>query len=829
MNNTFYKGQKQEHTVNDINTAVVVVGTEDITDFSYTYVRAEKNLESVVKLLSEAKSETKKSISISVTDENYTERYELARAYKAGLYFVNDTHIESLKGYSSLEIDEVAAQAGVLKNIKRFVASVARQVPFSLSRDQAVKLVGNAVSDLSFSVEKDENPLDLLNKAIDSDIIKYQHSRKIRLDSQIVGSFLNHRKPGPEASAELEAYAAKIFEKGGVHVLADGMGKGKTKHVIRKLIEAGIHSGEKSTVLTHRIAIARSCAIADLVEQYNDDSIKGREDQLKSLSLVINKCDNERFRVHTHQSGIIIIEEAAQVLRHLMQKGFTGDRIGVFHEILGLIKNARLVLFCEAFVNDILINYVRLAGRTINFMQGNADYSSINVCLGSVGSTQREILRALAANKKVLFSSDSRKQAETVAKIAKDQGKKVLLVTQVTKDNDEVVEFLVNPNDAILKYDILCHSPSIQSSVSITVKHFEAHFCIFGAIVGVDDAKQFVLRDRTAKGIVVGIHHTSNFAVEKKDAIASYFGSGDRTFDSIAFQQLHLNAREKNNFQQWLSVGFEQEGFGTSRLAIEKKADEEASKIFKSGKKAVKEGVTRGTLEARSEIKSNTMEKLEKTKSDKEYYLNNLVGVADATGKIFEEITEDDVKLYNEGAGISKIRNMKCLLLDIAGFEKFRERDKLMTGIDCGHYSEIREHLRSVMKLLINDNGVMTEECISEACEYIVNNQLDFKMNGLVSIKVEAKTDRQKHALISNFLSKLGLSKVRKMVDGARVYVLNNEQYERMYSYLFPLNNSSVENMACFFRHIVDYDEITALAALKADSSENNAESDVVI
>lgn len=814
MNKTFYNGQKQEHTVNDINTAVVVVGTEDITDLSYTYVRAEKNLESVVKLLSEAKSETKKSISIFVTDQNYTERYELARAYKAGLYFVNDTHIESLKGYSSLEIDEVAAQAGVLKNIKRFVASVARQVPFSLSRDQAVKLVGNAVSDLSFSVEKDENPLDLLNKAIDSDIIKYQHSRKINFDSQIVGSFLNHRKPSLEASAELETYAAKIFLQGGVHVLADGMGKGKTKHVIRKLIEAGIDSGEKSTVLTHRIAIARSSAIADLVEQYNDDSIKGREDQLKSLSLVINKCDNERFRVHTHQSGIVIIEEAAQVLRHLMQKDFTGDRIGVFHEILGLIKNARLVLFCEAFVNDVLINYVRLAGRTINFMQGNADYSSINVCLGSVESTQREILRALAANKKVLFSSDSRKQAETVAKIARDQGKKVLLVTQITKDNDEVVEFLANPNDTITKYDVLCHSPSMQSSVSITIKHFEAHFCIFGAVVGVDDAKQFVYRDRTAKKIIVGIHHTRNFWVEKKEAIAKFFGSGDLAFDSIAFQQLHLNALEKNNFQQWLSISFGLDGFTMSRLSSEKNVDEEASKIFKNGRKVVAQMVTKRTLEAGKELSFRTMERLEKTTSDKEYYINNLIDVANATGKIINEVTAKDVGFYNQGAGLTKIRNMKCLLLEDADFEKFRERDNLLTGIDARHYSDIRKHLREVMTTLsirMDGKGVLTEDGLADACAYIVKNQIDFKMNGLVSMKVGANTDRQKHSLISNLLSKLGLSKVRKMVDGERVYVLNQAQYKRMCSYVFPFGFSLIKRKDWSFQDNIQCDKESAL------------------
>lgn len=798
----FYKGQKQEHYVNGIESAVIVVGTEDL-ELECSYIKATKDLESVVKLLTEEKTESKskKSILLVVSDDNYAERYELARAYRTGLYFIGGQHIESLSGYSSLEIDEFAAQAGALKNLKRFVASVARQVPFSLTRDQAAEKVANAASSMSYSDAYGvDNALDLLNKTIDSDVISYQKSRKINFDSQIVGNFLTHRTPGIEASEELEAYAAKIFKDGGVHALSDGMGKGKTRHVIRKLIEAGIAVGEKSTFLTHRISIARSNAIADLVEQYDDESIKGREDQLQSLSLVINKCDNERYRVHTQQCGIVIIDESAQVLRHIMQKGFKGDRNDVFHEIVNLIKNARLVLFCDAFMNDVLINYVRLAGRPINFMQGSTDYSSKNVCLGAVESVQREVLRAFSAKKKVLFSSDSRKQAETVANIARVQGKKVLLITQATKDMDDVVEFFANPNEAIKKYDVLCHSPSIQSSVSITVEHFDTHFCIFGGVVGIDDAKQFILRDRTAKKIIVGIHHTTNFAVENKDAIASFYSSGDQEFDKIALQQLHLNAREKNHFQQWLSIGFELDGFTMSRLPAEKAADDEASKIFKSGRKAVKEAVTNGTLKAGVEaILSSDVERAEKATNEQEYFLNNFIDVAEATSKFYEEVTEADVKFFNEGAGLPKIKNMKCWLLSDDSFKKLTERDETLTGIDRGHYAEIRHHLTNVMQLLgieKDGNGVISDDGLKDACKYIAENQLDFKMNGLVSIKVDAKSDRQMHSLISDLFSKMGLSKSRIMIDGTRVYVLNKEQFDRMYSYVNPHVSPEVRELA---------------------------------
>lgn len=789
--NVLYQGKKQEYSVNDINTKVVLIGAEDVVGVEFSYVKAATDIESVLKLFTEAKSASKQTISLVVTEDNYAERYELAREYKAGLYFVGGQHLESLVGYSSLEVDEYAAQAGALKNLKRFVASVARQVPFSLTRDQAIEKVADASSAIEFEDENGvEKAIDLLNKTIDSDVISYQNTRKINLDSQIVGRFLSCRKPGPDASAELEAYTAKIFAEGGVHVLADGMGKGKSTHVVRKLIEAGIESGEKTTVLSHRIAIARSSSFADLVDQYNDDSIIGREDKLKSLSLVINKCDNERFRVHTHQSGIIIIEEAAQVLRHMMQTGFTGDRQNVFHEILSLIKKARLVLVCEAFVNDVLMNYIRLAERPVTFTQGNTDYSSTNILLSSVESTQREILRSLSAKRKVIFASDSRKQAETVARIARDQGAKVLLITQNTKDNDEVLEFFANPNEAVKQYDVLCHSPSMQSSVSITVEHFDDHICIFGGTVGIDDAKQFVRRDRTAKKVVVGIHAVTKFAVEKRDVIANFYASGDQVFDSIATQQLHLNVREKNNFQQWLSMGFELEGFTITRLPTNSVADEEASKIFKSGRKAVKKSITKGTMLAgQLVINDASMKRLEKTHNDQEYYLNNFIDTADAVSKLFEDVTEDDVKFFNEGSGLTKITKAKCWLLNDRRFVDLQVRDENVKGIDRGNYVAIRKLLKNVMNSLgisTSGTGVITSSKLKEASDYIVQNQLDFKLNGLIGIKAEAKTERQMNALVSDMLSNLGLSKVRKMIKGERVYVLNYSQFQQVNSYVNP-------------------------------------------
>jgi hypothetical protein len=816
----FYKGQKQEHTVNDINTSVVVIGTEEIEGFGLSYVQAKTDISSVIKLFAENASDSKKIPVLLVGEGSYAERYELARAYNVGLYFPNNVHIESLKGYSAMEIDEYAAQAGVLKNLKRFVASVARQVPFSMTREQAVERVAIVAMHCE-AIDVDQSITDainLLNKTIDGDVTSYQYSRKISLDSLISESFLAQRKPGPAASEELEAYAARIFVEGGIHVLGDGMGKGKTTHVIRNVIKSGIATGEKPTFLTHRIAIARSSAIVDLVEQYNDKRIEGREDQLDALSLVINKCDNERYRVHTQKSKILILDEGSQVVRHLMQKGFMGDRCDVFHELLKLMKEARLVLVCEAFITNVLMNFIRLAGRPINFMQGNTDYSSINVCLGSTEATQREVLRALGQGLKISIGADSRKLAETAARIATDQGKRVLLVTQKTKDHDEVLEFFNNPNAAIKKYDVLAFSPSMQSSVSITDDYFEAHFCIFSGIVSIDDAKQFIRRDRTAKKVMVGISATTDFMIEKKEVIKGFYGSGDALFDSIAIEQLHMNAREKNHFQQWLSMSFEIDGFTISRLANEELADLEASKIFKNGRKALKQTVTEGTLVAgMSAFAVGKIDKFDAATNDNQYFHNNFIATAESTQKAFSEVTKDDVTFFNEGAGIVKLFNASCWLLDRPQFSAMSARFDA-NGIDDKHSNLIRELFSKVMSKLDitkDGEGIITPESLKIACDFIKLRELDFKMTKLVNVRIGPKSERQQHAIITAMLSSMGLSKERIMKNGVQVYQLSRSRFLQVLSYIdyYRYNEltASLEDRAEFVAQVVECDLDTAV------------------
>ncbi|WP_325919317.1 hypothetical protein [Pseudomonas frederiksbergensis] len=787
--NRLYGGLDQEHIINELNSSVILVGAEELEGEVLTYVKAtEKNLEVVVRLYSEKIRGSGRSVSICVSADNYAERYDLARAYSAGLYFINGAHIESLKGFSSFEIDEYAASAGALKNGKRFIESIARQVPFLITREKAFEKITAAMMCCEFADldEALEGASNFFKKTVDRDVRRYQQSTKITTDSQIVAHFLTQKKPGPAASEELESYAKRIFVEGGIHVLGDGLGKGKTLHVIRNVIADGILSGKKPTFLTHRIAVARSNAISDLVEQYSDEKIEGREDQLHALSLIVNKCDHERYKPHLAQSDILVIDEGSQVVRHLMQKGFTGDRYSVFHQIVSLMKTARLVLVCEAFVNDVLMNFIRLAGRPIHYTQGLTDYSGVNICLASVESTQREILRSLTANRRIVVGTDSRRIAETVAKIAKDRGKRVLLLTQKTKDYPEVRRFLDNPNVEAKKYDVLTHSPSMQSSVSITETHFDDHFCIFNGVVSVDDAKQFTRRDRTSEKITVGISSITTYCVERKGCIELFNASGDTIFDSISIECIRLRSLEKNNFQQWLSLSFELDGFTITRLGTEQDADAEAVKIFKNGRKEVKEKVIAGTVNAGiAALITGNEDRIKGVLSDSDYYHNHFLAVVDATGKAREDINENDIKFYNEGIGVPKIRNMACWVLDETDFEKMKSHDESI-GIDSKHYQLSRRMISGALDRLGIDKegrGIIHSHGLEETCAFILQNELNFKQLRLINTKINVKTERQRYSIVTELLKSLGLSKVRVMIEGVRVYKLCQKRYLQMLSY----------------------------------------------
>lgn len=778
--NILYKNTKLEHQANEIETKYVFISTEEIAvDYSVVVARYE-NFENIVRL----HSEKDRTTIICLTAETYESRVEIARTCKAGVLFINESNpqesvcLASLSGVSSYELDMLAAEIGAKINIKRFVMNVAREVPFSISRAKAQEIIAQTAG------YESSEALVLLEKVLDNDITNFQSLKQVNINDQIVSSKLNATRPGAEATAELLAYADKIYAEGGVHVLEAGLGFGKTQHAIRPIMLKSMANSKKITLLTHRVSISGS--FDDICSQYSDTKITGNEDNLESLAIVVNSVNQQRFQLHTEQSDVLIIDEGSQVIAHILQKGFKGDRRGVFHELLKLIKSARLVIVADAFISEILIKFISLAGRKINFTKGVVDNSSNEISLTEIQTAQRMIMENVSVGLKPLIGLDSRKEAEAIESYIDKQGKKVLLITLKTRKHPSVVAFFRNPNAEIKKYDALVYSPSMQSSISIVEKYFDTHYCLFFGVIGVDDAKQFTRRDRTNKKVVVGVTKRVRVQLDKDNLINELFASDDYVFDSIALPFYKNDAKEKNNFRTSIALAFEIDGYKVTRIEPSA-ADEIALKTFKSEKRAVKEYIVKSTLTAaKNIIAAADFEEFLEPESEEQGFHNDALSASRMLGRKVSVLNKDDISFYKEGGGSVKLMNARCCLLNDADFLVFADQAENEKGRDYKALAGRRAFFSKFMSAIgvINGDEILTESAMKQAAELAVMNKESLIGYGILTKNAKCKTANEISATVNAVLKSTGLSKARVKSGGEWVYRLSQPALLQVVSYI---------------------------------------------
>ncbi|MCT5031095.1 hypothetical protein LZL36_11075 [Pseudomonas aeruginosa] len=777
--NILYKNTKLEHQLNEIKSKYVFVSTQELgLDYTVAVVNQEC-FENTVRLYADDK---KRTAIVCLTATTYEARLDVAMKCKTGVLFLNEENptesvcLASIAGYSSYELDKMAAEIGAEIDIKRFVMAVAREVPFSISREQAQHIVAETGG------YESEAALELLDKVLDNDIINFQRLKQVSINKQIVTSALKATCPGEEATAELLAYADRIYAEGGVHVLKAGLGFGKTQHAIRPIMQRAKVESKKSTLLTHRRSISGS--FHDICAQYDDSAIVGKEDRLESLALVVNSANQQRFKLHTDQCDVLVIDEGSQVVTHILQKGFEGNRREVFHELLRLIISARLVLVADAFISDILMKFLCLSGRDINFTNGDVDNSQNEIVLAEVATAQRMIIDDIAAGRKPMIGLDSRNEAEAMSSYIAKQDKKVLLVTQKTRSYPDVVAFFKNPNAEIKKYDALVYSPSMQSSISITEKHFDTHYCLFYGVIGVDDAKQFTRRDRTNKKVVVGVTKQVRMQLDKTELINELFSSDDYVFDSIALPFYKNDAKEKNKLRTNLALAFEFDGYKITRIAPSA-ADEIALVVFNGEKRSVKEYVVQSTLTAAKKIiESADFEEFVEPESEEQRFHNDALAASRMLSKKVSELSDDDISFYKEGGGAVNLMNARCCLLDDEKFKGYEKHASTEKGRDNKNLAGRRAILTKFISILGVKNGdeVLTNDAMKSASEYAVKCKDVLVGYGILTKNAKCKTTNEISATVNAVLKSIGLSKARVKMGGEWVYCLSKPAFMRVIS-----------------------------------------------
>jgi hypothetical protein len=296
------------------------------------------------------------------------------------------------------------------------------------------------------------------------------------------------------------------------------MGSGKTEKLIAPLMKAST----KAAYIAHRISLLEDAAARLNVEHYQ--LVTARQmPWVSHMACCVNSLTAPKFYNAEERSWFttletLCIDEASQVIRHTTTGPVEG-RVRVLDSLIEAVAAAKRVLLCDADANDGVIEFCEIArpGEVITVLDIVGATDHIRVDHGDDETVWQLAIDKICAGRRVLVANDSAESAKKMAALIEDKVKaeeiapvRMLLVHADSKADPDVEEFLRNPNEEALNYDVLIYSPAISSGVSMTTPHFEHHFGLFsGNTVGPSDAVQMLRRDRTARHYVVGIGHTS--------------------------------------------------------------------------------------------------------------------------------------------------------------------------------------------------------------------------------------------------------------------------------------------------------------------------------
>lgn len=295
--------------------------------------------------------------------------------------------------------------------------------------------------------------------------------------------------------------------------LAAGMGTGKTEAIaaaLRPLQQAGV----RVVLITHRRSLGE--ALADrLGLPWGDDAAPGSDLRQMGLALCVDSLCRQsalRFSAADWRGCVVVVDEAAQVLRHALHGRGTAiarRRPEVLDALGALLAGARAVWAADAQLNDDVVRALEAATGERAHLIGSQRRPAAGRTL--IGHRSREswrgaLLGYLQRRERVWIATtaaeaDSPNSARNLARLAAATwpGCRVLQVDRDTIDDPEhdASRLAADPDRVVADYDVVVASPAVAAGLSVTLRgHLAAVFVIAGGTTPAADVAQAAARVR---------------------------------------------------------------------------------------------------------------------------------------------------------------------------------------------------------------------------------------------------------------------------------------------------------------------------------------------
>ena len=287
-------------------------------------------------------------------------------------------------------------------------------------------------------------------------------------------------------------------------------GTGKTELVLKPLAQLP----GCAVALTNRVSL-----VADLCNRLsltNYQTIRqGDVETVDALGLCLPSIVNPKFSDVLSRTDSALVDEVGAVWRELHSLGGTLKKTGpdAVKRLVAMLTQARIAVGVDADLStqDVL-SVAGLVRRPVVVVDMTAKPHRGRVVFADADKMKTAILEAVGSGQKVRVACDSSKAAIELTALlrAANPDKRICCIHSrggdSTAGDSEVLALLRDVNSGIAGIDVLVHSPTVESGVSITVKHFDRSFGLFGGrSVAPPGFIQMLKRDRTAELFEVGL------------------------------------------------------------------------------------------------------------------------------------------------------------------------------------------------------------------------------------------------------------------------------------------------------------------------------------
>ena len=575
----------------------------------------------------------------------------------------------------------------------------------------------------------------------------------------------------------------------GVIILKAPHGVGKTQDVGTLFADDAKVDGEKFVATCHRISL-----VDELGERLDLDSYHDRTTE-RGLAVCVNSVTAPELADYCSTAENVFIDEFSQVLNQIVGDTVE-DKERLYAQFKKMVSNAKRLIISDADLSDRDIEWLEYCrpADVFRIYEIKPDNSALHVTFQqgkkAADVAMGAIISDLDARKHLIVATDSKKKAAKLEELIARERPDVRCLS-VHRDNangERQREFTADPNGQCVEHDIVIHSPTISSGISIEVDHFDRGYGLFYGVVAPSDAIQMMRRARTLK------HWHLSFDMnpprENEDSASRTFGRemarkdfgiGTETSE-LELLKDHIDgwkAKGCNNFARNTLYLLETSGFRIERVTNDDEDYDDAS-IKLADEAAIAKWIE-GILDAR-DIEKHEYDELRRGK------LTPAKAAMLGRFKIkhalkLENLTTADVEFYDHGRGTRRLKNFELA----AG---------IVTPYDPSTYQgdwALRESAKARhLPLLLAPLGLDLLKGTGTYGKAEAENVVDLVMGqptymDWLGVAHVAHARRPKHAVkfVNQILRELGLKTKGKQVrdgeDRERRYGLDLDVFEDVY------------------------------------------------